>query len=48
MVEGETHDLLCGHSYDRDLRGDDTVAAAVVWAAKRARRFERARKGKKR
>jgi len=33
----------CGESYDRDARRDNTVAAAVRWAAKRARRFERQR-----
>jgi len=39
---------LCGESYDRDLYRDDTVASAVLWAARRARRFERARKERRR
>lgn len=33
----------CGRSWDRDAEQDCTMAAAVVWAAVRARRFERRR-----
>lgn len=35
---------LCARSYDRDLGRDGSVAAALIWAARRARRFERARR----
>lgn len=34
---------LCGRSYDRDAARDATIAAVVVWAARRARRFALAR-----
>lgn len=30
----------CCRSYDRNGEGDGSVLAAIVWAAKRARRFE--------
>lgn len=33
----------CTRSYDRDSFSDGTVAAAVEWAAERARKFERRR-----
>lgn len=47
--EGSLLCRSCGKSYDQDREmGDCTVAGIVIWAAKRARRFERARKGKKR
>lgn len=29
----------CGRSYDRDLKRNMTLAGAIEWAAKRARRF---------
>lgn len=33
----------CARSWDRDAEKDATIAAAVAWAARRARRFERRR-----
>ena len=36
----------CGRSYDRSAFRDDSIAEALRWAAKRARRFERARNRK--
>ncbi len=38
----------CGKSYDRCAFSDVTVWCAMTWAAKRARRFERARRKAKR
>ncbi len=34
----------CGASYDGRSQGDASVLEAMKWAAKRARRFERARR----
>lgn len=34
---------LCQRSYDRALGKDQTIMGAIVWAAQRARRAERAR-----
>jgi len=34
----------CARSWDRDAKRDLTIWAAVRWAARRARRFERMRK----
>lgn len=34
---------LCQRSYDRALAKDQTIMGAIVWAAQRARRAERAR-----
>ena len=36
----------CRKSWDRDAEKDETFAAAIIWAAKRARKYERARKKK--
>lgn len=33
----------CGRSYDRYSFKDSSVMSALIWAAKRARRFERKR-----
>lgn len=37
----------CGRSWDRDAAKDTTMRGAVVWAARRARRFEK-RRGERR
>ena len=34
---------ICGRSYDKSAYEDTTIAAAIVWAAERARRFEKTR-----
>lgn len=34
---------VCGKSYDRNAHNEGTVLEAMVWAAKRARWFERKR-----
>jgi hypothetical protein len=34
---------VCSRSYDRDAHQDGTVFEAMLWAAERARRFERRR-----
>lgn len=36
----------CGRSWDRDASKDASIAAAVLWAARRARWFERRRRRK--
>jgi hypothetical protein len=34
----------CARAYDRATKNDDgTIVAAMIWAARRARKFERAR-----
>lgn len=39
---------LCGKSYDQyAFWADSSVMGAIIWAAKRARRFERSRRSKK-
>jgi len=35
--------VVCGKSYDRSVEKDTSIAAALIWAAQRARQFERAR-----
>lgn len=34
---------VCGRAYDRNAHNDGTVMEALLWAAKRARFFERKR-----
>lgn len=34
----------CSKAYDRRAHGDGSIAAAIEWAAKRARRFEAKRR----
>jgi uncharacterized Zn finger protein (UPF0148 family) len=41
--EGALFCAACGKSWDRDAKKDQTIAAAVIWAAKRARNYERLR-----
>lgn len=41
--EGSLFCQPCGRSYDADLRKDVSIAAAVAWAARRARYFARRR-----
>jgi len=38
----------CRKSWEQDAEKDETLAAAIIWTAKRARKFERARKERKR
>lgn len=36
--------IVCNKSYDADLKRDSTILGVILWAAKRARNFERKRK----
>jgi hypothetical protein len=49
-AEGVLLCKLCGCSWDRDAQKDETIAAAIIWAANRARRAQAAarRREKKR
>jgi hypothetical protein len=47
-VRGVPFCELCGRSYDRHAHSDGSVMTAMVWAPRRARRFEQRRAKAKR